>query len=98
VRVVSRVRVFYRQAGPVDALVLLLLHGFPSSLHMFRELMRLAGHYRVVAPDLPGFGLTTVPTERNYQYSFDSLATTVKAFVGIHKLPSSQARRPTVTS
>jgi pimeloyl-ACP methyl ester carboxylesterase len=76
------VRVFYRQAGPVDAPVLLLLHGFPSSSHMFRELMpRLATHYRVVAPDLPGFGFTTVPTERNYQYSFDSLATTAEAFV-----------------
>jgi pimeloyl-ACP methyl ester carboxylesterase len=78
------VRVFYREAGPADAPVLLLLHGFPSSSHMFRELMpRMATRYRVIAPDLPGFGFTTVPQERNYKYSFDALAATAQAFVEV---------------
>jgi pimeloyl-ACP methyl ester carboxylesterase len=76
------VRVFYRQAGPADAPLLLLLHGYPTSSHMFRELIpRMATSYRVIAPDLPGFGFTTVPAERNYKYSFDALARTAEAFV-----------------
>jgi len=76
------VDVFYREAGPADAPVILLMHGFPASSHMFRELMpRLAGRYRVIAPDLPGFGFTNVPKERNYAYSFDALAKTAEAFV-----------------
>jgi pimeloyl-ACP methyl ester carboxylesterase len=81
------VDVFYREAGPADAPVLLLMHGYPSSSHMFRELMpRLAARYRVIAPDLPGFGFTTVPAERNYKYSFDGLAQTALAFVDALKL------------
>ena len=76
------VRVFYREAGPADAPVLLLLHGYPTSSHMFREFIpRMATSYRVIAPDLPGFGFTTVPAERNYKYSFDALARTAEAFV-----------------
>jgi len=76
------VRVFYREAGPADRPVVLLLHGFPSSSHMFRELIpRLAPLYRVIAPDLPGFGFTTVPETRGYTYSFDALARTVESFV-----------------
>ena len=76
------VSVFYREAGPADAPVLLLLHGFPTSSHMFRELIpRLAAQYHVVAPDLPGFGFTAVPPERDYQYTFEALARTVQAFV-----------------
>jgi len=76
------VNVFYREAGPADAPVLLLLHGFPSSSHMFRNLIPLlAAKYRVIAPDLPGFGFTEVPAERNYQYTFDGLAATMEAFV-----------------
>src|ERR1700743_3543811 len=79
---VDGVKVFYREAGAPDAPVLLLLHGFPTSSLMFRELMpRLASRYRVIAPDLPGFGLPEVPGERNYRYTFDSLATTINAFV-----------------
>jgi pimeloyl-ACP methyl ester carboxylesterase len=75
------VSVFYRSAGDADAPVVLLLHGFPSSSFMFRELIpRLADRYRVIAPDLPGFGFTEVPKERNYQYSFDALAGTIEAF------------------
>ncbi len=76
------VNLFYREAGAPDAPVVLLLHGFPTSSHMFRGLIpRLAENYRVIAPDLPGFGFTTVPPERGYHYSFDHLAQTANAFV-----------------
>jgi len=76
------VKVFYREAGPVDGPVMLLLHGFPASSHMYRNLIPLlAGKYRVIAPDLPGFGFTKVPAERNYKYSFAALTNTLNAFV-----------------
>jgi pimeloyl-ACP methyl ester carboxylesterase len=75
------VKVFYRAAGDPGAPVVLLLHGFPTSSFMFRELIpRLADRYRVIAPDLPGFGFTEVPAERRYKYSFEALATTIEAF------------------
>jgi pimeloyl-ACP methyl ester carboxylesterase len=75
------VKVFYREAGPKDAPVVLLLHGFPTSSFQYRELIpRLADRYRVIAPDLPGFGFTEVPAERGYKYTFDALAATVMAF------------------
>jgi pimeloyl-ACP methyl ester carboxylesterase len=75
------VTVFYRQAGRADAPVVLLLHGFPTSSFQYRELIpRLADRYRVIAPDLPGFGFTEVPEKRNYKYSFDALAKTILAF------------------
>src|SRR6202046_456905 len=75
------VHVFYRAAGNPNSPVVLLLHGFPTSSFMFRELIpRLANNYRVIAPDLPGFGFTEVPTGRKYVYSFDQLALTMDAF------------------
>ncbi len=75
------VKVFYRAAGDPGAPVILLLHGFPTSSFMFRELIpRLADRYRVIAPDLPGFGFTEVPSERKYKYTFEALATTIDAF------------------
>jgi pimeloyl-ACP methyl ester carboxylesterase len=75
------VEVFYRAAGDPSAPVVLLLHGFPTSSFMFRELIpRLADQFRVIAPDLPGFGFTEVPKERKYTYSFDALAHTLEAF------------------
>lgn len=75
------VRVFYRAAGDANAPVVLLLHGFPASSFMFRELIpRLATGYRIIAPDLPGFGFTEVPEDRGYIYSFDRLAATLNAF------------------
>ena len=75
------VDVFYRVAGPADAPVVLLLHGFPASSLQYRELMPLlAGQYRVIAPDLPGFGFTEVSAERKYRYTFDALAQTIEAF------------------
>jgi len=81
------VQVFYRSAGDPAAPVVLLLHGFPSSSFMFRELIpRLADRYRVIAPDLPGFGFTEVPSERKYTYTFDSLARTIEAFTETLKI------------
>src|ERR1700728_1980432 len=75
------VNVFYRAAGDPGAPVVLLLHGFPTSSFMFRELIpRLADKLRVIAPDLPGFGFTEVPENRKYTYSFDALARTIEAF------------------
>jgi pimeloyl-ACP methyl ester carboxylesterase len=75
------VEVFYRAAGDPNTPVVLLLHGFPTSSFMFRELIpRLADQFRVIAPDLPGFGFTEVPKERKYTYSFDALAHTLEAF------------------
>jgi len=75
------VRILYREAGDATAPVVLLLHGFPSSSFMFRDLIpRLGDQYHVIAPDLPGFGFTEVPEARNYRYSFDALAGTLEAF------------------
>jgi pimeloyl-ACP methyl ester carboxylesterase len=75
------VTVFYREAGAPDAPVVLLLHGFPTSSFQYRELIpRLADKFRVIAPDLPGFGFTEVPEGRQYKYNFDALAKTVLAF------------------
>jgi pimeloyl-ACP methyl ester carboxylesterase len=76
------VNIFYREAGAPDAPVILLLHGFPTSSHMFRDLIpALAAHYRVIAPDLPGFGLTQAPPRGVYDYTFDNLADTIGQFV-----------------
>jgi len=80
-------QVFYRAAGDPNAPVVLLLHGFPTSSFMFRELIpRLASNYWVIAPDLPGFGFTEVPAERIYSYTFDGLAITIDAFAHALKL------------
>lgn len=76
------VEVFYRSAGSKSSPVVLLLHGFPSSSHMFRNLIPLLStRYRVIAPDLPGFGFTVVPSERKYEYNFANLTTTIEAFL-----------------
>jgi pimeloyl-ACP methyl ester carboxylesterase len=81
------IHVFYREAGPANAPVILLLHGFPTSSFQYRELIpRLADRYRVIAPDLPGFGFTIVPPERGYTYTFDALAKTIIAFTEALKL------------
>ena len=67
--------VFYREAGPPDAPVLLLLHGFPTSSNMFRNLIpRLAGSFRLVAPDYPGFGQSSVPDRERFAYTFTYVA------------------------
>jgi len=81
------VRVFYREAGKGDAPVVLLLHGFPASSFMFRELIPLlVSDYRVIAPDLPGFGFTEVPEKRQYVYTFERLAATLNVFTEALKI------------
>jgi pimeloyl-ACP methyl ester carboxylesterase len=78
---VEDVEVFYRQAGPASAPAILLLHGFPTASHMFRELIPLlADQYRVIAPDLPGFGNTKAPPRGRFNYSFDNLARIIDGF------------------
>ena len=72
---VGGVEIFYREAGPTHAPTLLLLHGFPSSSHMFRDLIpALADTYHIVAPDYPGFGLSGMPDPVDFSYTFDHLA------------------------
>jgi pimeloyl-ACP methyl ester carboxylesterase len=86
-RTVGDVEVFYREAGPTDAPVMLLLHGFPTSGHMFRDLIpMLADRYRVIAPDLPGFGNTKAPGPDRFEYSFDHLADVIADFVDALRL------------
>nr|WP_148255993.1 alpha/beta hydrolase [Pusillimonas sp. T7-7] len=78
---VGGVEVFYREAGPSDAPVILLLHGFPSASHMFRDLIPLlADRFRLIAPDLPGFGQTKAPPRGTFDYTFDSLADVIEGF------------------
>src|SRR3954464_11664898 len=67
-------RIFYREAGPADAPVIVLLHGFPTSSFMFRNLIpALADRYRVIAPDHLGFGLSDAPPASEFEYTFDAL-------------------------
>jgi len=68
-------KLFYREAGPKDRPTIVLLHGFPSSSHMFRALIpKLAGQFHVIAPDYPGFGYSDAPSAREFEYTFDNLA------------------------
>jgi len=81
------VDVFYRSAGNPTSPVLLLLHGFPSSSHQYRNLIPLlSDNYHVIAPDFPGFGFTTVPHTRKYEYTFANLTQTVAAFLDALKI------------
>jgi len=78
IRTVDGLEIFYREAGRVDAPVLVLLHGFPSSSHMYRNLVpALADTYHVVAPDLPGFGLSAMPPLDRFDYGFSTFAKVV---------------------
>ncbi|MGO4631740.1 alpha/beta fold hydrolase [Streptomyces sp. 2RAF24] len=73
--------IFYREAGPADAAVLLLLHGFPTSSHMFRDLIpRLADRYRLIAPDHLGFGRSAAPDAADFPYTFAELASLTSEF------------------
>ena len=73
--------IFYREAGPKNAPTLLLLHGFPTSSHMFRNLIpALADKYHVVAPDYPGFGNSSATSVKDFEYTFDNLANVVEKF------------------
>ncbi|MCM8732512.1 alpha/beta fold hydrolase [Hephaestia sp. GCM10023244] len=79
---VGDVEVFYREAGRVGAPVILLLHGFPTASHMFRELLPdLSAHFHLIAPDLPGFGQTKAPPRGDFPYTFDALAEVIDGFV-----------------
>ncbi|MDR3101255.1 MAG: alpha/beta hydrolase [Paraburkholderia sp.] len=77
-------RVFYREAGRAGAPKLLLLHGFPSASHMFRDLIpRLADRFHIVAPDLPGFGQSDMPAREHFTYSFENIATVIGRFTEV---------------
>ena len=81
---VDGLQMFYRSAGDASAPTVLLLHGFPSASHMFRDLMpELAGHYHVVAPDLPGFGMTEQRSREAFSYTFANIAKTVGRFTEV---------------
>ena len=78
---VDGAKIFYREAGPKTAPTILLLHGFPTSSHMFRNLIpALADRYHVVAPDLPGFGFSQAPDRKQFRYTFENLAKVIDAF------------------
>jgi pimeloyl-ACP methyl ester carboxylesterase len=84
---VDGLRVFYRSAGDPKQPAVLLLHGFPTSSHMFRDLIpALADRYYVVAPDLPGFGYTDAPDRKTFKYSFENLADVIDRFTEVLKL------------
>jgi pimeloyl-ACP methyl ester carboxylesterase len=78
---VDGINVFYREAGSPGAPNLLLLHGFPSAVHMFRDLIpRLADRFHIVAPDLPGFGQSDMPPRDDFAYTFDNIAGVMDRF------------------
>jgi pimeloyl-ACP methyl ester carboxylesterase len=81
---VDGLKVFYREAGNPQSQAVLLLHGFPTSSHMYRELIpALADRYHVVAPDLPGFGFTEAPDRKTFKYTFDHLAEVIERFTEV---------------
>jgi pimeloyl-ACP methyl ester carboxylesterase len=81
---VDGLKVFYRQAGPADAPALLLLHGFPSASHMFRDLIPLlADRFCLIAPDLPGFGQSDMPARSTFTYTFDRIAAVIDRFTEV---------------
>ena len=78
---VDGLKIFYRETGPTNAPKLLLLHGFPSSGHMFRDLIpRLSDRFHLVAPDLPGFGKSDMPSRGQFKYTFDNVADVIDRF------------------
>src|SRR5262247_1734179 len=84
---VDGLKIFYREAGADTSPALLLLHGFPTSSHMFRDLIpALADDYHVVAPDLPGFGFSEAPDRAQFKYTFDHLADVIDRFTTVHGL------------
>lgn len=81
---VDGLQIFYREAGPTNAPTILLLHGFPTSSHMFRSLIpALADRYHVVAPDLPGFGFSDAPDRKQFRYTFEHLAKIIARFTEV---------------
>jgi len=81
---VDGLKVFYREAGTAGAPKLLLLHGFPTAGHMFRDLIpQLADRFHLIAPDLPGFGQTQLPPRSQFQYTFENIANVIERFTQI---------------
>jgi pimeloyl-ACP methyl ester carboxylesterase len=81
---VDGLNVFYREAGPADAPTLILLHGYPSASHQFRELIPLlAGGMHVLAPDLPGFGKSDMPARHAFSYTFDHITDVIDRWTGL---------------
>jgi pimeloyl-ACP methyl ester carboxylesterase len=81
---VDGLNVFYREAGSVDKPKLLLLHGFPSSGHMYRDLIPLlSDRFHIIAPDLPGFGQTDMPSREQFSYTFDNIANVIDRFTEV---------------
>jgi len=81
---VSGLRIFYREAGDPSSPTVLLLHGFPTSSHMYRNLIpMLSDRYHIIAPDLPGFGFSDAPDRSQYNYTFDHIAETIDAFTQV---------------
>jgi pimeloyl-ACP methyl ester carboxylesterase len=81
---VDGLKIFYREAGPANAPKLLLLHGFPSSSHMFRDLIPLlADRFHLIAPDLPGFGQSDMPPRQQFAYTFDNIAGVIDRFTEV---------------
>lgn len=79
---VEGLTIFYREAGPKDAPVILLMHGYPTSSFMFRNLIPLLSKkYHVIAPDMPGFGFSDAPASKDYAYTFDNIAHTMQGFI-----------------
>jgi len=87
---IDGIDIFYREAGPADGPTVLLLHGWPSSSHMFRDLIpKLADRFHLVAPDYPGFGYSAQPNTKDFDYTFDRIAALMDGFIdalGIRKL------------
>src|ERR1044072_3764668 len=74
--------IFYREAGPANAPLILFLHGFPSSSHMYRDILRdLSSSYHVIAPDYPGFGLSSRPSPASFEYTFENIAAVMEQFI-----------------
>jgi pimeloyl-ACP methyl ester carboxylesterase len=79
---VDGLNLFYREAGPTNAPTLLLLHGFPTSSHMFRNLIpAMSDRYHIIAPDYPGFGQSSMPRVDEFDYTFDHLTQVVDDFI-----------------
>jgi pimeloyl-ACP methyl ester carboxylesterase len=79
---VNDINIFYREAGPKDAPIILLMHGYPTSSFMFRNLIPLLNEkYHVIAPDMPGFGFSDAPPREDYAYTFDNIANTMQGFI-----------------
>jgi pimeloyl-ACP methyl ester carboxylesterase len=81
---VDGINIFYREAGPKEAATILLLHGFPTAGHMFRDLIpQLADRFRLVAPDLPAFGQSDMPARGKFAYTFENIAHVIDRFTEV---------------